>query len=178
MKTTIRFSVAAICSFAVLALNGTAFGQLTDTQTYTVTVPQAISVVAPTAATLNHDLTANPQSFAAQTWVVRGNSTTGVAINFAVSDVFIHTVDGSFKRDVKLALATGATQGPATWTITTSSDVTDLATGDLDATVTASSDDVGRADMALTVTFVTGDIGTLLEGDYLATVTGTVAANP
>jgi len=163
---------------AVVAMSSTTVAQTTGTQSYTVTVPESISVVAPAAATLAHDLTANPQSFAAQTWVVRGNSTTGVTVNFGVTDVFAHTVDPSFKRDVQLGLATGATQGPATWTITTASDTTAIATGDTDATVTAASDDVGRADMALTVTFVTGDIGTLLEGDYVATVTGTVAANP
>ena len=170
--------MAVACGLAVLTLNGTAFSQLTATQDFTVTVPQAISVVSPGAASLNHDLSANPQSFAAQTWVVRGNSTTGVTVNFGVSDVFVHTVNATYRRDVQLALAAGATQGPATWTITAPSDVTALGTGDLDATVSAASDDVGRADMELTVTFITGDLGTLLEGDYLTTVTGTVAANP
>ncbi len=178
MSMKLRFCTLVCAGMALVSGTGVAVGQTTDTQTYTVTVPETISVVAPSAATLNHDLTANPQSFDAQTWVVRGNSTTGVTVNFGVTGVFVHTVDGSFQRDVQLGLSTGATQGPATWTITTASDATALATGDLDATVTAASDDVGRADMALTVTFVTGDIGTLLEGDYVATVTGTVAANP
>lgn len=178
MIRTLRTGLRTLCGLAILAAGGTVFGQTTDTQTYTVTVPQAISVVAPAAASVNHDLTANPQNFSPQTWVVRGNSTTGVTVNFGVSDVFVHTGDSSFKRDVQLGLAAGATQGPATWTITTASDTTALATGDTDATVTASSDDVGRADMALTVTFITGDLGTLLEGDYVTTVTGTVAANP
>lgn len=178
MFRTVQLGIKTLCGLAVLAAGGATFGQTTDTQAYTVTVPQAISVVAPAAASLTHDLTANPQSFDPQTWVVRGNSTTGVTVNFGVTDVFVHSTDSAFKRDVQLGLATGATQGPATWTITTASDATSLSTGDTDATVTAASDDVGRADMALTVTFITGDIGTLLEGDYVATVTGTVAANP
>ena len=45
-------------------------------------------------------------------------------------------------------------------------------------TVTAKSDGVGRANMLLTVTFVTGDFASIKAGDYLTTVTGTVAANP
>ena len=167
-----------VSTFAVLALlTGVSYGQTTATQKFKVTVPSNISITAPGDVSLTHDQTDNDQSFPAQAWVVKGNTSAGVAVSFATATAFVHTVDSQFKRDATLGLALASNQGPAAWTISTASDSTDYANLDGVATVAASSDGVGSANFDLTVTFVTDGFGTFASGDYETTVTGTVTAN-
>jgi hypothetical protein len=166
-----------LCSLASLAcLSSTLHAQTTGTQNFTVSVPSSISITAPTAASITHDQTDNPQAFPAQTWLVKGNNLAGVNVTFETGSAFVHATDNSFKRNAKLDLAVGTTQGPATWTVGTATDTTNYASNDGVAQVTASSNGVGRANLNLTVSFLTEEFGTFAAGNYVTTVTGTVAA--
>jgi len=170
----VRFaSVVSVLSL----LTGSASAATSGSQVLTVIVPTNISIVAPTAATLTHDQTDNPQAFPTQNWVVRGNSNAGVNVSFATANPFVHSTLPAFKRDAKLNLAVGTTQGPAAWTVGVAQDQTNYLLNDGIASVTATSTGVGRANLSLSVTFVTEEFGVFAAGDYSTTVTGTVAAN-
>jgi len=159
------------------SLSNDASAQTSGSQGFTVVVPRSLTITAPSASTsLDHNLTATPQAFPAQMWAVRGNLRTGVVVNFTTMTPFVHTEDSNFKRNAKLDLAVGSSQGPATWSVDKASDTTAFATGDNDAQVSVSSSGVGRADLNLTVSFLTDDLGTLAEGNYATTVVGTIAA--
>lgn len=175
LKKSLRLlAIAFVVSFAHVS----AYAQTTGNQTFTVNVPTAVSIVAPAAASINHDQTDNNNAFPAQTWVVRGNAVNGVNVAFATAAPFTHATLPSMKRDAKLDLAVGTTSGPAAWTVTTPTDVSNFGGGDNGASVAATSNGVGRANMQLTVSFVTGAFGEFAAGAYSTTVTGTVAANP
>ncbi len=152
------------------------YAAVTGSQNFTITVPQSISITAPAAATLTHDQTDNPQAFPVQAWSVKGNSNTGVNVNFTAANPFIHATNPTFKRNAKLNLALGTVQGPATWTIGVNEAQTNYNTS-TGATVTATSTGVGRANLNLTVSFITEEFGVFAQGDYTTTVVGTVAAN-
>lgn len=170
IQSLLRSSIAAalVCSPSVL------FAQ--TGQGFNVVVPQSLSITAPTAVSLTHDQSDNPQAFPDQSWVVRGNVRNGVTVTFATSAPFVNLADDNFKRNAKLELAVGTTQGPATWQIDTATDTTDFAANDNVAQVAASSNGVGRANLNLKVTFVTEDFSLFAAGDYVTTVTGTIAA--
>jgi hypothetical protein len=152
-----------------------AFAQTTGTQNFTVTVPQSISITAPAAAVITHDETDAAQNFQPQTWVVRGNARNGVNVSFSTATPFVHSENDSFKRDARLTLALGTSQGPAVWALGTATDTTDFATGDGVATVSAGSNGVGRSNLNLSVSFLTQDFGVVAAGNYVTTVTGTIA---
>jgi hypothetical protein len=174
LKISLRLlAIAIVVSFAQVS----AFAQTSGTQTFTVNVPTAVSIVAPSAATITHDQTDNNNAFPSQTWVVKGNAVNGVNVKFATATPFTHATIPSMKRDTKLDLAVGTTAGPAAWTVTTASDISNHLSGDNVAEVIATSNGVGRANMNLTVSFVTGAFGEFAAGAYSTTVTGTVAAN-
>ncbi len=159
-----------------LSLASSAAAQ-TATQTYTVTVPPSIQISAPVDATATHDESDNDLAFPAAAWTVSGNAISGVGVSFATATAFVHSTDATFKRDAQLDLAVNTTDGPANWVVSTATDVTDYASNDNVATVTAGSDGVGLATFDLTVTFVTETFGTFAAGDYATTITGTVTAN-
>jgi len=173
MKNYLRLlSVVAVFVLGPSSVNA----QITGSQTFTVIVPTSVSITAPAAASLTHDQTETPQAFPAQTWVVRGNSTTGMNVSFT-SDSFTHATLPTFKQNSRMSLAVGTTQGPASWTVGVPTSTSNFLTS-TPATVTASSTGIGRANLNLVVTFVTDGFGTFASGNYLATVVGTVAANP
>ena len=147
-----------------------------STQVYKVIVPSSVSIVAPMAVSLTHNETDAPQTFPAQAWAVKGNSLNGVNVSFATTEPFVHALDNTFKRNAKLDLAVGTVAGPASWTVGVASDTTNYVNNDGVAQVTASSNGVGRANMNLTVSFITEEYGIFAAGDYLTTVTGTIAA--
>jgi hypothetical protein len=97
-------------------------------------------------------------------------------VSFATTTPFVNSTDNTFKRNAKLDLAVGSTAGPAAWTVGVATDTTNYAGDDGIAQVTASSNGVGRASMNLTVSFIGGEFGDFAAGDYLTTVTGTIAA--
>lgn len=172
----IRLQILALGCVAALS-HPAANAQSTDSQIFTVRVPQNISITAPSDLLINHDLSDADQAFAAQAWDVRGNTAAGVTVNFTVNTPFVHQTNNTFKRDAKLSLVKGTTSGPANWTVTSSTDQTNYAGSKNNATVTATSDGSGRANMLVSVSFITGDVGSVLSGDYVTTVIGTVSAN-
>jgi hypothetical protein len=167
--------VAFVAGFLMVA---SAQAQVSDTQGFTVRVPNRLTITPPApAVSITHDETANDQTFAAQQWAVKANSRDGATVVFSTDQAFTHTADASFKRDAKLDLAIASSSGPASWTLAVASDQTDHAASDEIATVQAGSTAPGKADFDLTVTFITGDLDTLAEGDYSLTITGTLTAN-
>ncbi|TWU48247.1 hypothetical protein [Rubripirellula reticaptiva] len=156
---------------------GTALGQTTASQKFTVTVPGAIAITAPSNVTIVHDESEIDQVFPAQSWVVKGNSLAGVTASFATSQAFRHTVDPTAKRNATLGLSVNSSVGSAAWTISQATDTTDYANNDGVATVQVSSNGFGRANLDLSVSFVTNGFGSFPAGDYETTVTGTVTAN-
>ncbi|TWU60455.1 hypothetical protein Poly51_07310 [Rubripirellula tenax] len=165
--------------FALLLAStaGSAIGQTTATQKFTVTVPGAISIVAPAAAAITHDESELDQIFPLQQWVVKGNSLAGVTASFSTTQAFRHTLDNTARRNAKLALAINSSVGSAAWTVSQATDTTDYASNDGVATVQCSSNGFGRANMDLEVSFITDGFGSFPAGDYETTVTGTVTAN-
>jgi hypothetical protein len=171
-----RLARFALSAFAVIGLTSGLRAATTATQNYTVNVPVSISITAPSAASLTHDETDNPQAFPAQTWTVRGNNSTGVTVTFATAQPFVHATNNTFKRNARLELALGTVQGPASWTVTTAADETNYTSNDNVAQVAAESNGVGRANFNLTVKFMTEEFGVFAAGAYSTTVTGTVTA--
>jgi hypothetical protein len=171
-----NFKIAFAALF-VATTAGTAMGQTTASQKFTVTVPAAISITAPANVNLTHDQSENDQTFPNQAWVVRGNSLAGVTATFSTNQAFRHTVDPTARRNAALALAVNTSVGTAAWTVTQPNDTTDYATNDGVATVQVSSNGFGRATLDLAVSFVTDGFGTFPAGDYETTVTGTVTSN-
>jgi hypothetical protein len=168
------------CLFAALLVVSSASSAMAQTsavQNFRVVVPTNISITAPTNAVITHDQSDDNQQFPAQQWVVRGNTLAGVAVSISTNTPFVNTTDPSFKRDAQLALAVNGTVGPAVWTVGQALDTTNYVAEDGVATVTASSNGVGRATLDLTMRFLTNGFGTFAAGDYQSTVTGTVTAN-
>jgi hypothetical protein len=172
IKSLLRSAIAA----ALVLSPSLAMAQTGGSQGFTVIVPQSLKITAPSAVSITHDQSDNPQEFPDQAWIVRGNVRNGVTVTFATAAPFVNAVDSNFKRDAKLDLAVSSTQGPAAWQVDTASDTTDYAGNDNVAQVVASSNGVGRADLNLKVTFVTEDFSLFAAGNYVTTVTGTIAA--
>ena len=170
----LKYALAAIM---LAASASTATAATTASQKFTVDVPSNISITAPPNISLTHDESENDQSFAAQQWVVKGNTLNGVSVSISTGSHFQHTTDTGSKRDAKLDLSVNSSVGPAAWTVPQATDTTDYATNDGVATVQAVSDGVGRADLDLVVTFITDGFGSFAAGLYETTVTGTVTAN-
>ena len=172
-----RFLTVALVAFASVCTSGTVFGQSSATQKFTVSVPTSVSIVAPTEASLIHNQTNDNQSFLPQTWTVKGNSSKGVNVSFKTGSAFA-TASGD-KRDAKLTLELKSKAGKGDWTITTPTDSTDYAnsTPKEQASVAATSNGIGRAELDLKVEFVGGEWGLFAAGEYSTVITGTVAAN-
>ncbi len=170
---------AAVASFACFVAGSSLFAANTGNQSYSVTVPTTLSIVAPSATSITHDETDDNQTFSAQQWEVSANAASGVTVTFNTPTAFVHSTDSDYKRDARLGLAVGSSTGPATWNVTTATDETNYAaaTPDNDAAVVVASDDAGNAVLNLTVTFLTGEYGVFASGTYELTVTGTVVAN-
>ena len=164
---------------AVAAAASCSWAATTASQSFTVTVPTNLSITAPAAASLTHDMTNSNQAFPAQAWVVTGNTKNGVNVTLVAGSPFTNTADSAAVRDVQLGLSMGNSVGSGAWTVTTASDSTNYANASpkLTATVAASSNGVGSGTLNLTVTFVTNNIATVEAGSYTTTVTGTVASN-
>jgi len=173
-----KFVFSCFCTAALIGFaSSDAMAQTSGSQTFKVIVPPSLSIVAPTSAVvITHNETDAPQAFPAQVWAVKGNMLNGVNVSFATATPFVHSTNNTFQRNAKLDLALGTVQGTAAWVVGTASDVTNYVGNDGIAQVTASSNGVGRANFNLTVSFITEEYGLFAAGDYLTTVTGTIAA--
>lgn len=168
-----------VCATLLACFACVSFGANTDSQLFTVHVPTSVDIVAPADASITHNETNAPNAFPAQTWVVKGNNSTGVNVSFSTASPFTNVDNNSFQRNAKLDLAVGTQQGPPStvWTVGVPSGQTDYVNSNGVATVSASSNGIGRANLNLTVTFITEEFGLFAAGNYTTTVTGTVAAN-
>jgi hypothetical protein len=164
--------------FAAVSGNSEVIAQISGSQQLVVSVQEIVSITAPASASIDHDLTGNPQVFSPQDWLVRGNTARGVTVTFQTNGPFVNTANRNFRRDARLGLAFAGASGPAAWNVTIPADQSNFNTGKNTATVSARSNNPGSATMKLTVTFITGDASSLLAGNYVTTVTGTIAANP
>ncbi|TWU03283.1 hypothetical protein [Neorhodopirellula pilleata] len=177
MKSSI-FTIAAL-SIAMMSLIDMrpTQAQTTARQRFRVAVPSNISIVAPDEAVITHDETNSNQVFPAQRWSVVGNTMSGVSVSFSTPTPFIHVDNPSYKRDARLGLVISSSSGPGGWVVTQPFDMTDYASNDNSATVTARSNATGAASFGLSVTFVTGTYGSFPAGIYETTVVGTITAN-
>ncbi len=169
-----KYLVAALLT---VSFASQAMAQTTGSQKFSVSVPTSITITPPSDVSITHDESDNNQNFPAQQWIVRGNTLSGVTVSFATASAFVHATDSSFKRNAQLDLSVGSSQGPAAWTVTQATDVTDYVNNDGVASVQATSNGVGKATFNLAVKFITDNFGTFAAGNYESTITGTVTAN-
>lgn len=152
----------------------------TALQSYVVTVPPTVDVIAPpeTIVTSVGEVNAvtGARVFAAQIWSVTANTSAGVAVAYSVDEAFTHASDPSIKTDASLSVAVIQQTGPATWSVTQSTDSTSHASGDEAAAVQVTSDNTGTAQIGLTVGFVPSSPDHVAEGTYTATVVCTIAS--
>jgi hypothetical protein len=150
----------------------------TASQRLVVRVPPHVTVTAPRAAVLAHDLTSDPQVFPPQTWNVSSNVPGGVSVLFSTDHAFTSDADSSLRRDAVVELAVSASEGPGEWTILLSGSRTDYAAGQEQALARAESRGAGRADLTLGVQFLGQPVDELPPGTFSLTVTATVTSHP
>lgn len=168
------FRIVATC--LIFSLAGRAAAQVSGQQSFRVQVPVSAAILASSdTEQLVHDETDADQVFSPQSWTIKANAPQGVSVTFSALTPFTHESQ-PFQRDVGLGLALGTVSGPAVWSVETADSQSSLAQGVTTASVSASSNGIGRAQLALTVRFVTDTFGTFATGDYNTTVVGTVAA--
>jgi len=191
----------SLCGVAALAFGPQlAYTALTGSQQYTVTVGKNVNIVAPTdpmtkvytvqdldddAAETTADV--DDYDFAAQQWTVKGNVKNGVKVDFEMAPfanldypAVAPATGYEVYNDGELTVVKSAERGPATWTAGTAQVATDYANADpllVNAVASFSSDKVGQADFNVTVTFLATDINSVVEGEYVTQVTGTITEN-
>lgn len=178
MYATSRGVISAATAILVFALAiSDANAQVKATQIYAVRVPPKVAITAPSGiASLTHDRTEADQTFAPERWTVTQNSSAGAIVTFTTEQAFTSTTSANVKRDARLDLALASSDSNSGWTVSAASDQTNYASASEVARVQAVSTAPGNAAFDLRVTFVTGDLFTLAQGDYVTTVTGTIAA--
>lgn len=179
------FGVGALLVSAQVAYTAT------DSQQFTVSVPKRVSITAPTPSvtrtltladlTAAESTTTDDVAFAAQTWAVKANVKNGVKVDFDTNPFTntTHPLDNIY-QNAKLQVTKGTSTGPATWTLSTASNV---ATTDYTSIlnpgvrISYTSDRVGSSDFVVAMTFVAADLNAVTEGSYQTTVVGTVTEN-
>ena len=169
-----KFIAPALLATLTLGLAASADAQVTDTETFRVTVSSLMTIQAPTGLVSQlHDETDNDQAFPLQRWLVTANNAIGATAVFETDQCFTHTVDNSYKRDADLALTLVS---GAAWTVTTATASTDYNTSLEVVSVAAESNTAGDASFDLGVTLVEETFADLASGDYELTITGTLTA--
>lgn len=169
-----KFYALAVLAALTVGLATSANAQVTDTETFRVTVNSLLSIQAPTALVSQiHDETDNDQSFPLQRWLVTANNAIGATAVFETDQCFTHTVDPTYKRDADLSLTLVS---GAAWSVTTASATTNYATSLEVVSVAAESNTAGAASFDLGVSLVEETFADLASGDYELTITGTLTA--
>ena len=162
----------------ILMLFGVVPRATAQQQSFRIRVPVSAVIEAPSSAVqIVHDESDADQSFPPQYWSVRGTYAAGMRVSFSTQHAFTHTENTDFRRDAKIQLAIKETDGPGMWNIDQSEDSTQYRSNDELAIVSASSNGIGRAKLAITVSFLTEEFGDFLPGDYQTQVVGTVTSN-
>ncbi len=175
MGTRILFVTAL-----VMGLTQTLLAETTAMQSFVVTVPPTIHVVAPVETVVTGPAEANAVTgarvFAAQLWTVVANTPAGATVQYAVDEPFTHDSDPSIQADVALSIAVVTQNGPASWNVTQASDTTSHRSGDDAAMVQVTADNAGTAQIGLSVTFAPSSPDAVAVGTYTASVVCTIAA--
>ena len=171
-----RFAQIVTALLLALGFSQSANAQL-QTEIFTVTVLNSVSLIAPPAAAIVHDTSDNDQVFPVQNWIAQTSGLTGATVTLEAQGPFVNVLDSNFQRDIRMDLAITTTDPIANWTVTSSSDQTDYSNNVQTATVAAQSEGAGLGQLGLTVTFVETDYSSLGAGAYTTTVAGTITAN-
>ena len=141
-------------------------------QTFRIRVPGVVSINASNHfEQIIHDETDGNQTFDWQYWQVACNNAAGAVLTFQTDQVFTHTANPAFKRDVRLRLRKN---GAPRWTVTQNRDETDYAGGDEVAVVEAETNRASDGEFRLRVIFLEEQFANTLAGDYDMTITGTI----
>ncbi len=168
-----RFS-RIVALLMVWSLASCCYGQ-SESQKFTVNVPEGVGVTSPPQSNVNLTLTAGSDAFPEQIWNIRSNSEAGVVVEFAASGAFTHETLAGVKVDAGLDVSIPSTSGSAAWQVTQASDRSSYASGDERAVVQLVSDGVGTAQVGLTMRFVQSSLDVIPVGEYSATVICTVS---
>lgn len=177
MNKSIKDVTRVLAAVVALSYGHTAFGQ--TTQTFTVEVASALTLIAPADATISHDETDSSQSFGVSGWGVTCNNAAGATVDFTTSAVF---ANGATNRDLTMSASVVSSDivgGNPVWTVTPSLATysSDYANGNVTGQVQAVSSGAGNATLGLAMVFVDNDFSVLPSGNYSVTVTGTITAN-
>lgn len=185
---------------ALLVSAQVAYTATTGSQQYTVTVGKNVNIVAPTepmsktytVADLDADAAeatadVDDYDFPVQAWTAKGNVKNGVKVDFEMAPfanldypAVAPATGYEVYNDGELTITKTAERGPATWTAGTSRVSTNYASANpllVNAVASYTSDKVGQADFGVTVTFLATDINSVVEGEYVTQVTGTITEN-
>lgn len=168
-------------SFAWLALFAAVphplVAETTDRQTFLVSVPARLKIVAPAIDPVEQGEPVDGViRFERQVWQVGANTHAGAVIVFQTEGAFQFVGDPTVQRDARLDLSVVSHQGPGQWIVTRASDATNYRQGADQAQVAVRSNQSGSAEIGLSVTFLADDEANLPGGDYVTTVVGTITA--
>lgn len=147
-------------------------------QTFTVHVPDQISIAAPHAPVSQTLLT--PSSSAelpTQIWAIQENVRSGVHVSFATEGPFRLLSDSTVQRDARLEISVSHESKHSAWVVTDPMAETDYHVGKYQASVHVESMTPGRADIGVRLSFLAEDGELTPHGTYLATVVGTISEN-
>lgn len=182
MRAVFWGSWLAVLSLGVSAPR-CAYSDLTDTQTYCVSVPAVLSCTSPAPLVLEtHNEADGDFALTTQQWVSECNNGIGGATLFTLTQPFIHEDDATIKCDAGLTISIDntATDALANWLVVgpvTVRTFYDVAVPINSATVLAVSTAAGNATFNVDVAFLTGEFSTIPAGKYETTVTATITAN-
>lgn len=177
MNKNIKDVTRILTAVVALSYGHMAFGQ--QTQTFTVQVASALSLIAPEDAIISHNEADENQSFGVSGWGVTCNNAAGATVDFTTNAVF---ANGAIERDLTMTVSVVSTDsvgGTPVWAVTPAltSYSSDYANSDVDGQVQAVSSGAGNATLGLAMVFVDNDFSVLPSGNYTVTVTGTITAN-
>lgn len=176
--------LAAVMAAMTLFISAnSAFGQVSSSQTFTVTIGTGLSVTPPNGgnAFVAHDQTDSDQDFAAAgvdvEWHVLSNSGNGATISFENDGLFTNTIGPNvYTRNLYFEIV--ETSDPTdVWTVAGSPNFTSSSLFPT-ATLQSVSTGPGNASFAVNARFIDNNYSLLPSGSYTMTITGTVSANP
>lgn len=147
-------------------------------QTFTVHVPDQMSIGAPRAAVSPALLT--PSSSAelpTQIWAIQENVRSGVHVSFATEGPFRLLSDPTVQRDVRLEVSVSHESKHSVWLVTDPMAETDYHVGKYQASVHVESMSPGQADLGVRLSCLAEDGELAPHGTFLTTVVGTISEN-
>lgn len=148
-------------------------------QQFRVTIPKRLFISSPSTVPLQEypGEGAADILFTEESWTIGNNTRNGATVLIETQSAFQHLDNATSKRDAQLEVTVTDASGPGIWSVDVPSATTDYTQGQETARVRVKANGPGSATVKLKVTFLTGAPETLQEGDYTATVVGTIAEN-